>query len=35
MPLKLDAIEEIGRFSSLKHKAPQFGQLALVFARNG
>ena len=35
MLLKLDAIEEIGRFSSLRHRAPQFGQLVLLFARNG
>jgi wobble nucleotide-excising tRNase len=35
MLLKLDSIEEIGRFQSLKHKAPQFSRLTLVFARNG
>lgn len=35
MLLRLDSIEEIGRFQSLKHKAPQFSRLTLVFARNG
>ncbi len=35
MLLKLDSIEEIGRFQSLKHKAPQFSRLTLVYARNG
>lgn len=35
MLLKVEAIEEIGRFVSLKHKGPQFGRLSLVFARNG
>jgi wobble nucleotide-excising tRNase len=35
MLLKLDSIEEIGRFQLLKHKAPQFSRLTLVFARNG
>ena len=35
MLLKLDSIEEIGRFQSLKHKAQQFSRLNLVFARNG
>lgn len=35
MLLKLDEIQEIGRFALLKHKAPQFSRLTLVFARNG
>lgn len=35
MLLKLDSIEEIGRFQSLKHKAPQFSRLTLLYARNG
>lgn len=35
MLLKLDSIEEIGRFQSLKHEAPQFSRLTLIFARNG
>jgi wobble nucleotide-excising tRNase len=35
MLLKLDELREIGRFSSLKHKAPQFAALSLVYARNG
>src|SRR4051794_30426195 len=35
MLLKIEAIQEVGRFSLLKHKAPQFGRLALVYARNG
>lgn len=32
--LKIDRLEQIGRFAALKHKAPQFGKLSLVFARN-
>lgn len=35
MLLRLEAIEEIGRFASLKQKAPHFARLTLVFARNG
>jgi wobble nucleotide-excising tRNase len=35
MLLKIETIQEIGRFASLKHQAPQFGKLTLVFARNG
>lgn len=35
MLLKIESIEEIGRFATLKHKAPQFGALTLIFARNG
>lgn len=35
MLLKLDTVKEIGRFASLKHKAPQFTRLTLIFARNG
>ena len=35
MFLKLDELQEIGRFASLKHKAPHFAQLSLVYARNG
>ena len=35
MLLKIDIVEEIGRFVVLKHKAPQFQRLSLIFARNG
>lgn len=35
MLLKVEKIQEIGRFASLKHKAPQFGRLNLIYARNG
>jgi wobble nucleotide-excising tRNase len=35
MLLKIDSIEEVGRFAVLKHKAPQFPRLSLIFARNG
>ena len=35
MLLKIENIEEIGRFKKLKHQGPQFGRLSLVFARNG
>ncbi|HEY1926650.1 MAG TPA: AAA family ATPase [Caulobacteraceae bacterium] len=35
MLLKVENIQEIGRFASLKHKAAQFGALTLIFARNG
>ncbi len=35
MLIKIDEIKEVGRFSSLKHKAPQFPNLSLLFARNG
>jgi wobble nucleotide-excising tRNase len=35
MLLKIENVEEIGRFAQLKHKAPQFNRLSLVFARNG
>jgi wobble nucleotide-excising tRNase len=28
-------MEEVGRFVSFRHKAPHFGQLSLIFARNG
>lgn len=35
MLLKVERIQEIGRFSTLRHKAPQFGRLSLIFARNG
>ena len=35
MLLKLNLVQEIGRFSCLKHKAPQFSRLTLIFARNG
>lgn len=34
MLLKLDNLAEIGRFTSLRHKAPQFSKLALIYARN-
>lgn len=34
MLLRLNAVEEIGRFGSLTHKAEQFSRLSLVFARN-
>jgi wobble nucleotide-excising tRNase len=33
--LRIDSIEEIGRFESLNQKAPQFRRLSLIFARNG
>ncbi|MER9448298.1 AAA family ATPase [Mesorhizobium sp. M0254] len=35
MLIKLDELQEIGRFGSLKHKAPQLLPLTLIFARNG
>jgi wobble nucleotide-excising tRNase len=35
MLLRFDKIQEIGRFASLTHKAPQFPRLALIYARNG
>src|SRR6185369_12029169 len=35
MLLKIDSIEEIGRFRKLTHKAEQFSKLSLIFARNG
>ncbi|MCX7318861.1 MAG: AAA family ATPase [Hyphomicrobiales bacterium] len=35
MLLKIEAIQEIGRFASLKHKAPQFEKFVLIYARNG
>lgn len=35
MLLRFHAVEEVGRFSILKHKAEQFSKLSLVFARNG
>lgn len=35
MLLRLDTVEEIGRFSKLRHKAPQFPKLTLIYARNG
>lgn len=35
MLLKFDAVEEIGRFAVLRHKAEPFSRLSLVFARNG
>lgn len=35
MLLKIDSIEEIGRFRKLTHKAEQFSRLSLIFARNG
>jgi len=35
MLLKVETVEEIGRFKSLKHQAPQFGSLTTIFARNG
>jgi wobble nucleotide-excising tRNase len=35
MLLKVENIQEVGRFASLKHKAPHFGRLSLLFARNG
>ncbi len=35
MLLRLDVLEEIGRFAALRHKAEQFNRLSLVFARNG
>lgn len=35
MLLRVEKIQEVGRFSTLRHKAPQFGRLSLIFARNG
>jgi wobble nucleotide-excising tRNase len=32
---KIQQVKEIGRFSDLAHKAPQFSKLSLVYARNG
>jgi wobble nucleotide-excising tRNase len=34
MLLRLDLLADIGRFKSLKHKAPQFSKLSLVYGRN-
>lgn len=34
MLLRLDVVEEIGRFAKLNHYAEQFSRLSLVFARN-
>ncbi|HYC02455.1 MAG TPA: AAA family ATPase [Azospirillaceae bacterium] len=31
---KVDLVKDVGRFSTLKHKAPQFSKLTLIFARN-
>jgi len=35
MLLKIDSIEEIGRFRKLTHRAEQFSRLSLIYARNG
>jgi wobble nucleotide-excising tRNase len=35
MLLKFERVEEIGRFASLQHRAPQFAKLTLIYARNG
>lgn len=35
MLLRIDSIEEIGRFWKLTHKAEPFSRLSLIFARNG
>jgi hypothetical protein len=35
MLLKFNAIEEIGRFAALTHKAEPLARLSLLFARNG
>jgi wobble nucleotide-excising tRNase len=35
MLLKIDSVEEVGRFVVLRHKAPHFHRLSLIFARNG
>ncbi|BEV44562.1 hypothetical protein CRBSH125_07450 [Afipia carboxidovorans] len=35
MLLKVEKVQEIGRFALLKHKAPHFGRLSLIYARNG
>jgi hypothetical protein len=32
--LRLDLLADIGRFKSLRHKAPQFSKLSLVYGRN-
>ena len=31
---KVDSLSEIGRFATLRHKAPQFARLTLLFAKN-
>lgn len=33
--LRVDQIDNLGRFGTLKQKSPQFSELTLVFARNG
>ena len=35
MLLKFEAIEEIGRFRTLRQKAPYLTKLSLIYARNG
>src|SRR5690349_839429 len=35
MLLRLDSVEEIGRFAKLNHHAEPFTRLSLIFARNG
>jgi wobble nucleotide-excising tRNase len=35
MLLRVDQIDNLGRFGTLKQKSPQFSELTLVFARNG
>lgn len=35
MLLKISTIQEIGRFTSFKHKAPLFESFVLIYARNG
>jgi len=32
---RIDIIEEIGRFGTLKQKCPEFAKLSLIYARNG
>lgn len=35
MLLRINSIDEVGRFSQLRHKGEQFNRLNLIFARNG
>lgn len=35
MLLRIDSVQEIGRFAKLTQKAQQFAKLSLIFARNG
>ena len=35
MLLRLNSIEEIGRFATLHHRTEQLSRLSLIYARNG